>query len=289
MLNLPNLSVHGKGYLPHGNKILGTNTITMVSATRTMKSPAGKVVKAVVKAMKPKATLTKKVASLTKQVSKLNKVSYEKVTTSAHYQGFTIGSLVSSSAPTQFQVILPNTAGPLFGANNADLTDIGKAYLNRVNVKVGIRQRNEPDLITHTVFLVSLKDEMNDPAHFNNSTGALTLTAGQHFAHWGSGNASQVMLNPKAFNVHKTWRTFTGGVVGGQTTQPAIRMKDMSFVPKKKLYENPIGNLFFNAAYVTPKDPSQCYYILIFNDNATGDGESPLADIAILTEWAIPS
>lgn len=259
------------------------------SSTRRMKAPTGKMVSAVIKAVKPKATIAKKVASLSKAVSKLNKISYDKTTLSGLYSGITLGTLATSSAPAQFQLILPSVGAPIWGNDTADLSTTNKAYLNSVNVKMSIRQNNEPDLINYTVFLVSLKDEINDPAVFNPSTGGLTLTSGIHYVNWGSANASQVMLSPRAFNVHKTWRTFTGGKVGGQTTQPAIRSHDFSFVPKKKLYENPLGNLFFNSSYGTPKDPSQCYYLLAFNDNATVDTENPLADVAILMNWAVPA
>lgn len=254
-----------------------------------MSTGSKKVVAKFAKAMgvaKPKTTLTKKVATLTKQVSKLNKVAYDKLPMAYSYENVTLGTLVASGAPAQFQLVAPFVSVPVWGSDTGDFNGANKAYLNKVTVKLAIRQNTEPDLINYTVYLVSLKDEMNDPAHFNSFTGALTLTNGVHYTQWGSQRAQQTMLSTRAFNIHKTVRTYTGNYGVGNTTPP-LRNIDMSFIPKKKLYENPLGNIFGNSQYATPKDPSQCYYILIFNDNATGDGQSPHADVAMLADWSI--
>lgn len=247
------------------------------------------------KVMKPKTSakksVAKKVNTLVKTVKKLTKISYDKVPMTRGFTGQSLGSLVASGSPFVFSLVAGFDASmaPIWGYDAADLANPTKAYLNKVNVDVVIRQDNEPDLITHSVFLVSLKDQGADSTTFDPATGTLTLTDGVHYSQWNASDARQVVMSPRFFNIHKVWRTFTGGQIGGQTVQPALRSRNMTFVPRQKLYQNPRGNLFGNLSFSFSKDPSQNYYLVCFNNNATGDAEAPKLDLRILYNWAIPS
>lgn len=242
------------------------------------------------KTRKPRTTA--EVAKLKAAVAKLNKISYDKVPMTRGFAGQTIGNLFASGAPFVYPIVNGFDGGmtPIWGYDTADIINPTKAYLNSVKVDVNIRQDNEPDLTTYTVFMVSLKDQGADATTFDPATGNLpALTDGVHYSQWSAADSRQVVVSPRFFNIHHTWRTFTGGQVGGQTVQPAIRSKSMSFVPKQKLYQNPRGNLFQNLSFAFSKDPSQNYFLLVFSNNATGDTEAPKLDVRCLYNWAIPS
>lgn len=234
-----------------------------------------------------KPAVSRTVAKLSKQVAKLTKVSYDNVPiVMPSYNNVNLGGL--GTTPNVFPLTnFLASAVPLWGYDNIDIQECTKGYLNSMRIQLDVTQHNEPDLIRMSFFLVSLKDQGADSTTFDPATGGLMLASGVHYMATSISQDS-VVLNPRFFNVHGTWRTHTGGVVGGQTVQPALRRKIWTLRPKR-LIQNPKGNMFRNASHSFPKDPSNNYFVLAFTDNLTGEGESPQLSLANLTNWAIPS
>lgn len=248
---------------------------------------AASAAKAILKVAKPKVTVAKKVASLTRQVKKLNKVSYDKVATISQYAA---GDNLTASYNAYNCSRLYNYCFPVFGTVAADIAEVNKAYLNSKDIFVSIRQNNEPNLVRMSMFLVSLKDQGATTTLFDPASRQLVLTSGSEYTP-NATYAEQIMLNPKEFTIHAT-RRFTMGYEGGAGPMAdtfAQRRFKFSVKPKQKLIENPVGNVFNNSSFGSPIDPSQNYFIVIFNDNSVVDLEYPKVDITVHDHWAIPS
>jgi hypothetical protein len=183
-----------------------------------------------------------------------------------------------------------NSATPLFGYDNTDLASVDKAYVNKYEVMCSVRQNNEPNLIRYSLFLVSLKDQGADATTFDPATGALTLSGTTHYA-YGGVFADQVRLSPRFFNIHAVRRFTMGyeGSAGPTADTKSERRFNFNIVPKQRLISNPKGNVFNNAAFPFPKDPSQNYYLILFNDNSGADLENNKVDISVIKHFAIPS
>lgn len=237
------------------------------------------------RAASKKTSVSKKVATLAAAVKKLNTVSYDKVDfihTSAN------GSLLTTPYNSTLVSGGLNTMSPLWGYSSTDVANCDKAYLNSKDVYVSVRQNNEPNLIRYTMFVVSLKDQGADSTTFDPLTGALTLANGTHYTNIVS---DQVRISPRFFNIH-AMRRFTMGYEGS-VGPTADTMSERRFViklkPAKKLIQNPKGNVFANSAFMFPKDPSQNYWVILFNDNTSVDLENNKLDINTIDHFAIAS
>ncbi len=140
---------------------------------------------------------------------------------------------------------------------------------------------NEPDATQFTIFLVSLKDEFNSNSNnFNNTTGALTLASGFHYAVSGG----LVMINKKVFNIHAVKRRVltnhgTALTAPSAQTQGGTDMRCyIKYAPRKKIVA-PYGNW---SALACPGDPSKNYFLLVFNDNSALDLQSPKIQINVV-------
>lgn len=260
-----------------------------LSKTRRMKTPAGKVVNAIVKAVKPKATVAKKVATLARQVKKLNKVSYEKLTTVSSVASGE--NLTASYNVWNCSRLSPNSSGyaiPIFGKNATEISEVNKAYLNSKDIYVSIRQASEPNLVRMTMFLVSLKDQGATTTVFDPASRQLVLTG---TSDWTAYQAEHALLNPDIFTVHATRRFTMGyeGSAGPMADTYAQRRFKFTIKPRQKLIQNPVGNVFNTSTFASPTDPSQNYFVIIFNDNASLDLEFPKADITVYDHWALPN
>jgi len=245
-------------------------------------------------AKKPYASKTKKprttaeVAKLKAAVAKLNKISYDKHT-------------LVMGANADANVIQPyyqyaicngmNTWPAVFGANTADLADVQKMYVNSYKLDVRLSQGPESDRIFYSAFIVSLKDEAADASTFDPLDGKLVLSDSLHYQPVGSNG--RVLLNPKMFNIHHYKRFTMGGRAGDQST-PETRDLSFTIVPKQKLIVNTRGNIFGSAAspnngLTYPKDPSQNYFFLLFNDDSLADAAANRIWIGGLASVAIPS
>lgn len=232
-------------------------------------------------------TVKSQVARLTKQVKKLNKVSYDQVTLRmGNSQAFVQAPYYVYNCTNGM-----NTWGPIFGSDATDIAAVQKMYVNSYKFDVRLTQSSEPDLIFYIAFVVSLKDQANDAQTWlNSTTGALVLTPGIHYE--ALGNDGRVMMNTKYFNIHSQKRFYLGGRPNDQSA-PAV--KDLSFTikPKQKLVENPGGNIFGTISgrngLAFPRDPSQNYFFILFNDNAGADFENNFVNMSGLAQVAIPS
>ena len=184
-----------------------------------------------------------------------------------------------------------NTWGPIFGNDASDIADTQKMYVNSYKFDVRLTQASEADLTLYSGFVVSLKDQANDSQTWlNSTTGALVLTPGVHYE--ALGNDGRVMMNKKYFNIHSYKRFYMGGRVGDQSA-PALKDLSFTIVPKQRLVENPGGNIFGTISgrngLPFPRDPSQNYFFVLFNDNSGLDFENNFITMSGLCNVAIPS
>lgn len=237
-----------------------------------------------------KKSVKSQVAKLTKQVKVLAKTSVEPLTTVsvvaanqnllAQYDAFNLSRLSPNSS----------YAIPIFGKNATEISEVNKAYLQYKEVFVSIRQAAEPNLVRMTMFLVSLKDQGATTTVFDPASRQLVLTGGSDFG--GTSTISeQIILNPKIFKTHAV-RRFTMGAEGSAgPTADTYSQKRWRFIvkPTQKLIENPVGNVFNTSTFPSPTDPSQNYFLIVFNDNSGLDLESPKVDIQVYDHWTLPN
>lgn len=140
----------------------------------------------------------------------------------------------------------------------------------------------EPDNITYSVFVVSLKDDANDGALFDPTSGNLTMTADKEYTKSPTAGAlSLVLLNPKVFKVHKSWQFTIGnnGVSPATATAQAGMLTQKTIEFKKNLgfdIINPIGDVWQQCQ--SARDPSKQFYLLIFNDDTFLDVQAQRYD-----------
>lgn len=230
-----------------------------------------------------KTSVVKKVATLTRAVKKLNKISYDKV-------NFRIAEDIDVSVTQpyyQFHVNkLTNAWAPVFGYDSNDIDEVNKVYVNSYKLDMRLNQSSEADLMYYSAFVVSLKDQAADSTTFDPATGALTLTAGLQYTTLGANG--KVLVNPSFFNIHAYKRFYMGGRAGDQSA-PVLRDLSFTIVPKQKLITNPRGNVFGVGGLSFPKDPSQNYFVLLFNDDSGADLQVNRVNISGLASCAIPS
>jgi len=240
--------------------------------------------------VKPKVTVAKKVATLARQVKKLNKVSYEDLHTASVPA---VGeNLTASYNVWNLSRLHPDStyAIPVFGKTPTEISELNKAYLNSKDIYVSIRQASEPNLVRMSMFLVSLKDQGATTTVFDPASRQLVLTGGKEYTE-PSQAKEQIILNPKTFNIHAVRRFTMGyeGSAGPMADTYSQRRFKFTIKPKQKLIENPVGNVFNTSTFASPTDPSQNYFLVIFNDNAIIDLEYPKCDITVYDHWAVPN
>lgn len=166
----------------------------------------------------------------------------------------------------------------IFGTNANDAhakTMIHKGF----GIDMYLNSSTEPNSVQFTVFLVSLKDEARGFA-FNNTNGNLSLSSGvDYYAQNGL-----VLLNKHSFNIHAIRRCVLGnnGVGLGSSTAQTQYGTDRRYYFKirtSKKVQNQGGD--WKDLDCSP-DPSDNYYLLIFNDNGILDAEWPRARINVV-------
>lgn len=252
-----------------------------LSQSRRMRAPTGAIVKAVAKVIKPKTSLVTKVSALSKQVKKLNQISYDKVTLK-----MAEASADSVTTPYYSWHITKRMDlwSPIFGSSTAETVNADKVYINQYKLDVRLVQDNEADRIFYSAFIVSLKDQAADSVTFDPATGALAMSDGVHYATLST--QGRVLVSPKIFNIHSYKRFTMGGRTGDQST-PETRDLSFTIKPKQKVIMNPKGNVFGNALFTFPKDPSQNYYFLLFNDDNAVDLQTNKIYIGGLASCAV--
>ena len=232
-------------------------------------------------------TVKAQVAKLTKTVAALKKTSVEQVTTFSQYAA---NENLTANYNVHNLSRIYNYCNPIFGSNAADLQDVGKAYLNSKDIYVSIQQSSEPNLVKMTMYLCSLKDQGATTTLFDPASRQLVLSSGGVNYAQGA-DATQAVLNPKAFTVHAVRRFTMGyeGAAGPAADTYSQRRFKFTIKPKQKMIENATGNVFNNSDFSSPIDPSQNYFLIVFNDNSLVDLEYPKITIAAYDHWAIAS
>lgn len=167
---------------------------------------------------------------------------------------------------------------PIFGTEADDLQNNSCRHVS-TGVDVLVDVNNEYDNVNYTCFVVSLRDEAS--TLINYSTSALSLTNGTHYTI----RSGLTMLNKKYFNIHKIKR-FTTGNYGlnpstGASAAGPVGLKRWYFkIRPNMIVKNPAGNW---KSLGCPRDPSQNYYLLFFNDNSILDAQNPRVQANIVS------
>lgn len=227
-------------------------------------------------------SVAKKVTALARTVKKLNQISYDKVM----FKGYGHDGGIAQPYYAFHVNQLTSQWDPVFGYDSADIQNVNKVYVNSYKVDARIRQGSEADLIYYTAFIVSLKDQAADSTTFDPLTGNLTLANGIHYEQIGANG--KVLMSKSMFNIHAYKRFYMGGRSGDQSA-PVLRDLSFTIKPKQRLIQNPKGNVFGLSGLSFPKDPSQNYYLILFNDDSVADGQVNFINVSVLASCAIPN
>lgn len=213
---------------------------------------------------------TRTLKGLVKTVNKLARIQKRQVNSICLGQQ---GTSNISTPYTAFQVNNFNALTPLFGATLGDYNDVNKAYWKSLSIQFKLESWDEEENIQLTAFLVSLQKSASNM--YDSASGILAaLTANTHYYN----NSGMCMLNKKIFNIHRV-KTFTlGNNSAALTTSGAPMWSGTSLyqgywkIKPSTYIRNPSGNFVGLGASL---DPTKQYYIIVFNNNATGDLEHP--------------
>jgi len=167
-----------------------------------------------------------------------------------------------------------SSMAPIFGADGDDDNNykmVHSSFGLDGHLSLENSYNNEESTIGFTMFLVSLTDDIGDA--FNPSTGALSLSSGQHYFQQNG----ICMLNKKCFKIHKVMRKILTnyntalGTAAAQTQSGTDYRFYIKHSPRSTI-TNVKGDW---KALRSSQDPSKQRYLLIFNDDSTLDGESP--------------
>lgn len=160
--------------------------------------------------------------------------------------------------------------------------DLKRILDKKVRVCFQINAGNEPDPISMSWFLVTLKDAASSKIDRANGNLVLNKTAllGDY---WMSsllaGGPNNVYLNPKTFNILDSGRFCVGKSIGNP--DPKYGPFDGTQVELSIPIYNYITVQQYNTLD-TPNDPSKSYYFILFNDNTSLDAQSPFINMNML-------
>lgn len=227
----------------------------------------------------------KKVRTLRQVVAKVNKLQ--------RIQRSQVNSIMLSqkgvsniSTPyTAFQICNFNALTPVFGSVVGDYNDVAKAYWKSLSIQFKLESWDEEENIQLTAFLVSLQPSASNK--YDSATGILAALSDTNDYRDYNG---MTMLNKKVFRVHRM-KTFTlGNNTAALTTSGAPMWSGTSLyqgywkIKPRTMIRNPTGNFIGLGASL---DPTTQYYILVFNNNATGDLENPRLSYNILYNFTV--
>jgi len=184
----------------------------------------------------------------------------------------------------------------IFGTDPNDLLG-SKVLLKSMTLKINVDLENlsetEEETTRVEMFIVSLKDNANDI--FNPSNGDIALTSNIHYWQFGPTgvvNGGYAYLNKKYFNIHHHKRFQLTNYGASMANSGAQNENGSNWHYDCKLKMNHVISAnMSNVAdqswktLVCPRDPSQNYYIIWFNDNLTVDGESPRVNNLVLRKF----
>lgn len=187
-----------------------------------------------------------------------------------------------------------NTMRSIFGTSGGDYSGCNKWKLLSMDLDLIFDQNSEAADVDFSMYLVTLKKSA--VAYYNSTTGALnTLTAGVDYSDNDSAtNNGTATLNPFLFTVHKKARFAIGnnnvaglagtGIAG--TTYVANRKRFNWHIKINKEMRNPAGNM---STLQASQDPTSQYYLIVFNNNASGDFENPNVEINAINKIKVPN
>lgn len=169
-----------------------------------------------------------------------------------------------------------NNCRSIFGTVGGDYSVCNKWRYVNSKMDLIFDMGNEYTNIDYSLFIVSIKDSAN--TLYDKTTGVITLSDGIHYASNDVvSNAGQTILNPRMFNIHWQKRLLLGNNGYSPATSTATLGQGMGIVRRysytlkiDKVIQNVSGNV---SSLVVSQDPSQAYYLLIFNNNASTDLE----------------
>jgi hypothetical protein len=236
--------------------------------------PARKGGKGVSRLLKKPATA---VTTLAKAVKSIQLKMKQKTIYLQYGQGFD----TNLSSPVDiFKLSNYSNWQPIFGAAANDAT-ANKMIHKSFGLDMFLNSSNETDSIQFTIFLVSLKDDMRGGG-FNNTSGALSLSNGIDYYQL----QGLTLLNKSQFNIHAIKRCVLGnnGVGLGSSTAQTQYGTDRRFYMKQRCNKTIVGtpNVGDWKSMDCSQDPSDNYYLLIFNDNGILDAENPRVRINVV-------
>jgi len=238
------------------------------------KRPARKGAKGVSRLLKPKTT---SVTTLAKAVKSIQ-LKMKRKTIMLNY-GQQYDKELSSDVDV-FKLSNYSSWSAIFGSGANDAT-ANKMIHKGFGLDMFLNSSTEPDPIQFTIFLVSLKDNIRGGA-FNNQNGTLTLTSNVDYYIQGG----LVLLNKAQFNIHNVKRCVLGnnGVGLGSSTAQTTYGTDRRFYMKMRCNKTIEGIPTSGdwKAMDCSQDPSDNYYLLIFNDNGILDAQNPRARINVV-------
>lgn len=166
----------------------------------------------------------------------------------------------------------------IFGTNANDAH--AKSMIHKgFGLDMYLNSHSEPNQVQFTIFLVSLKDDGRGFA-FNNTNGNLSLSSGIDYYIQGG----LVLLNKNNFNIHAIKRCVLGnnGVGLGSSTAQTQYGTDRRYYMKIRANKKVMNQQGDWKDLDCSPDPSDNYYLLIFNDNGILDAEWPRARINVV-------
>lgn len=170
----------------------------------------------------------------------------------------------------------------VFGTAANDLTG-NKTKICSIDLDMYLTASSEKDTIGYTIFLVSLKDNIG--SDFNTYTGALGASINNHYIFYNG----MAKLNTSVFKIHKSKRitmTNFGKAIGDPTSKQQFGL-DCRWnwkIRPNKIVKNAFGD--WNTLH-SSVDPSNQYYLLIFNDNSGVDFENPNIKLTQLNNYEV--
>jgi len=169
----------------------------------------------------------------------------------------------------QFPLTQYSSWGNIFGSEAND-GQANKMTHKSFGIDMYFNSQSESDAINFTVMIVSLKDNFSG---FNNSTGNITLSNNLDY----HTQDALAMVNKKNFNIHFVKRFTLGnnGVGLGSSTAQTQYGTDRRFYTRIRCNKTVVNAHGDWKSLGCSQDPSDNYYLLVFNDNEILDATYP--------------
>lgn len=210
------------------------------------------------------------ILSLSRQVNRLSRRQSNTTEKVAYFKTF--NETVSAQYNT-IPLVQPNSGWVAsFGASD-NVTESRKINIKNIFLDFKAIPNNEDSCVDFTIFLVTPKN--NQVMRETGSMGAFSESAKDYKFLEGI-----VMMNPKRYNIHKTWRVQTQ-VQENYISPTASGTQKVSFRNARRTHYMPFKRTIRNTSgtwqqVINAEIPiSSALTLLVFNNNVTTDGQSP--------------